>query len=375
MISQAIVEYGTVGAFHTDNIFELSENCNPDDVHSFEAQVDTTESSLTFIGDRFPNLRKLRLNNSIIPNVRDIGCSFVGLKFLSLARCGISDLSGISTLSSTLEELYLAFNNITDVADLLGMDSLKVLDLEDNQISDLSNIEFLTCCSGLKSLTLAGNPCVDDPEEYRTKVAKLVPNLIYLDEKRLKPKLPKKKGYDNNPRNCLSIVNEKVNDASFPIRPPTAEKVEKKKKLSRETKGREPIQEPVPQIREPINSSIREPGKSPIKDAAPSETSFKIQEPSMPPRPLKEKTVKIVEPKDDQEPYENDDEVIITEMLDDMIEDRPPTSRGNYENQFFKDKMEVPPRNRTSKGLKYRPHVITPRVRRIPGRCVSAARK
>ena len=356
MIDQVLLEYGTVGAFTTDDIFDLGGQCKEDEVHTLEAQVNTNEGTLTFIGDHFPNLRKLRLNNSVIQSIRDIGCSFVHLRFLSLARCGITSLCGITTLSSTIEELYLAFNNITDVSDLVGMDSLKVLDLEDNLISDLSNIEFLTCCTNLKSLTLAGNPCVEDPEAYRKQVAKLVPKLMYLDEKRLRPKSTKKKALEfMHPE---TISNERV----YQIREPSTSILVNECKDNNKVNSKKeelPIKEPPLPIREP-QPKVHEPTKS------------------SPSRPVKEPRVKIIEPpmdivEEEYDPYMNDDEIIITEMLNDMIDDRPPTSRGNYEKQFFKDKMEVPQRNRTSKGFKNKPHVITPRVRRV-GRCVSAAK-
>ena len=358
MIREAIIEYGTIGAFHIKDIYELGNTCKREDVHTFESQVDTTESTLTCIGDQFPNLRKLRLNNSVIYSIRDIGCTFSNLRFLSLARCGITSLTGISTISNTVEELYLAFNKITDVSDLMGMDSLQVIDLEENQISDLTNIEFLTCCEGLKLLTLTGNPCVDDPEEYRIKVAKLLPNLVYLDEKRLKPKLPKSKEEStprqNRIKNNSNLVENNV--SNFQVCEPKdnnqqVSNTKSKPKSNRVVRIHEPDDQPKPVAVHEPQYQIHEPTSS---------SAIQIKEPA--PR--------VVEP----EPYADDDEVIITEMLDDIIEDRPPTSRGNYEQRILKDKMEVPPkRNRTSKGIKFKPHVITPRVRR-QGRCVSSTK-
>jgi hypothetical protein len=156
------------------------------DITSLEALVDTREATLTMLGERCPNLEKFRLNNSIIPSIRDIGCTFIRLRYLWLPRCGISCLNGITTISRNLEELYLAFNAISDVSDLMGMEKLSVLDLEDNRIQDLSNIKFLTCCSGLKALTLSGNPCILGIRDYAREIAQMVPKLIYLDETRIR---------------------------------------------------------------------------------------------------------------------------------------------------------------------------------------------
>jgi hypothetical protein len=187
MITHVILDFdGTPEQIPGDEIYNYSGRTHFESLTSLEALVDTSEESLTALGDLFPNLEKFRLNNSIIPNVRDIGCSFSRLRFLWLPRCGLTSLNGISTLSQNLQELYVAFNQISDVSDLMGMDKLKILDLEDNKIQDLSNVQFLTCCPALKALTLAGNPCTFGIRDYAQEIARLVPNLIYLDETRIR---------------------------------------------------------------------------------------------------------------------------------------------------------------------------------------------
>jgi hypothetical protein len=57
-----------------------------------------------------------------------------------------------------LKELHLVFNTIRDVSHLLGMHRLRILDLEGNQISDVTSVELFGCSAGLRSLTLSGNP-------------------------------------------------------------------------------------------------------------------------------------------------------------------------------------------------------------------------
>jgi hypothetical protein len=143
--------------------------------------------TLSVLGGFFPHLEKLRLNNSLISSVRDISSSLSNLRYLWLAHCGLQSLDGISTISERLEELYLAFNRLTDLNELIGMSNLRVLDLEDNQIPDLAECEILQCCSSLKALTLAGNPGSSVPA-YRDRIHALLPQLTYLDEKRIKPK-------------------------------------------------------------------------------------------------------------------------------------------------------------------------------------------
>lgn len=159
-------------------------------VRSLEGIANTSEMTLSFLGEFFPGLQKLRLNNSVIPSIRDISTSLSKLRFLSLAHCGLSSLDGLSTLSDQLEEVYLAFNHISDVSELIGMSKLTVLDLEENEIESVEDCGLLACCSGLMALTLAGNPAAES-ETYREDVMKAIPHLRYLDEKRLRPRKPK----------------------------------------------------------------------------------------------------------------------------------------------------------------------------------------
>ncbi|XP_031553017.1 leucine-rich repeat-containing protein 56-like [Actinia tenebrosa] len=122
--------------------------------------VNTDEQSLGNFGAMLPNLVQLKLSNSVISTVRDLGTSLGNLKILWMSQCGLTDLDGISSLSS-LVELFVAFNDINDVSPVSMLDNLEVLDLEGNLIDDLSQVEFLSLCSSVKSLNLEGNPvCV-----------------------------------------------------------------------------------------------------------------------------------------------------------------------------------------------------------------------
>jgi Leucine-rich repeat (LRR) protein len=140
---------------------------------SLEAVADTSELSLTWLGDVLPNLEKLHLNNSVIASVRGSSHCLVGLRFLSLAQCGITSLNGIGTISPALEELYLAFNRISDLSELIGLSRLRVLDLDENCVARATEAEFLRCCPGLRALTLAGNPAAEAPT-YRADVLEAV---------------------------------------------------------------------------------------------------------------------------------------------------------------------------------------------------------
>ncbi|XP_064308486.1 leucine-rich repeat-containing protein 56 [Phalacrocorax carbo] len=159
-------------------------------VKSLEMQVDTRENSLGNFGAYLPNLRELKLNNSLLVSVRDLGTTLSHLHILWMARCGLSDLDGISSCSS-LKELYIAYNNISDLSQLTWLDHLKVLDLEGNNIEDINQMQYLGLCCKLSRLTVEGNliclkPNAESAEapdyNYRAEVKKLIPHLEYLDE-------------------------------------------------------------------------------------------------------------------------------------------------------------------------------------------------
>ncbi|KAM6393713.1 leucine-rich repeat-containing protein 56 isoform 2-T2 [Pluvialis apricaria] len=145
-------------------------------VKALEVRVDTRENSLGNFGAYLPNLRELKLNNSLLVSVRDLGTTLSHLHVLWMAHCGLSDLDGISSCSSLK---------------LTWLDHLEVLDLEGNNIEDINQMEYLGLCCKLSRLTVEGNliclkPNAESAEEpdynYRAEVKKLIPHLEYLDE-------------------------------------------------------------------------------------------------------------------------------------------------------------------------------------------------
>ncbi|XP_065695923.1 leucine-rich repeat-containing protein 56 isoform X1 [Patagioenas fasciata] len=159
-------------------------------VKILEMQVDTRENSLGNFGVYLPNLRELKLNNSLLVSVRDLGTTLSHLHIVWMACCGLSDLDGISSCGC-LKELYIAYNNISDLSQLPWLDHLEVLDLEGNDIEDINQMQYLGLCCKLSHLTVEGNliclkPNAESEEEpdynYRAEVKKLIPHLEYLDK-------------------------------------------------------------------------------------------------------------------------------------------------------------------------------------------------
>lgn len=310
MISNCILIFQNNEQDQADDLLSYSGDHDFTTLTSLEAKVDTRDFTLSFLGDTFPNIKKLRLNNSIIPSIRDIGCTLVSLRFLSLARCNISSLDGIATISQNLEELYLAFNNITDVCDLMGMEKLVIVDLEDNKITQLDNIEVLTLCTGLRALTMAGNPAAQEPN-YREKVKKLLPQLVYLDEKRLNPKVNKKATIPKEKSNKTTINNTELKAKNDKNSDQTSENtiisMAPVEILENDTKNSNLDTSSAPKIIQSFSKTEK------------SVTFADLPPPSVIPLDFSEGSLP-----------EHSHGDIMTEMVTDLVEERPPTSHGFY---------------------------------------------
>uniref|UniRef100_A0A0B7A2Z2 U2A'/phosphoprotein 32 family A C-terminal domain-containing protein n=1 Tax=Arion vulgaris TaxID=1028688 RepID=A0A0B7A2Z2_9EUPU len=158
-------------------------------VESLELKVDSRETSLGNFGSLLPNLVELKLNGSHIACVRDLGSSLRKLKVLWMTRCGLEELDGISAMSE-LKELYLEYNEISDVSPLSLLEHLEILDLEGNNIEDITQVQYLSLCPTLQNLALDGNPICVCPSpthdksgyDFRKTIKDLLPNLKILDD-------------------------------------------------------------------------------------------------------------------------------------------------------------------------------------------------
>ncbi|CAN9499464.1 unnamed protein product [Ophioblennius macclurei] len=159
-----------------------------------EVCVDTRSNSLGNFGAYMPRLVQLKLNNSSMVSVRDLGTTISHLQVLWMSRCSLPDLDGISNFTS-LQELYVAYNYLSDLSQVGMLENLKLLDLEGNDVDDLVQIQYLGLCGNLQRLTLEGNPVCSRPNptsvqmtddySYRAAVRELIPQLRYLDDVRV----------------------------------------------------------------------------------------------------------------------------------------------------------------------------------------------
>ena len=151
-----------------DTLRRLAGKSELKDIRFLQMTVDTSEQTLGDLGVRLPNIEQLRLSNSNITTLRDLGTALGKLRVMWLARSGLQELEGIGAFGM-LAELYVAFNGISDISPLTDMEQLQVLDLEANAIADPAQVQYLCDCTELHALTLEGNP-IAEGNDYRQQV-------------------------------------------------------------------------------------------------------------------------------------------------------------------------------------------------------------
>jgi hypothetical protein len=145
-----------------------------------DVQLDSVVQNVDSLGMHLPRLRHLRLSNSSIISIRELGTALSNLEVLWMSRCGLQEIDGITVISE-LQELYLPFNDIADVSQLKWLDGLSVLDLEGNALSTLEDVDELRGCHQLRDLTLQGNPVCALPQFTSASVLEMLPQLEFLD--------------------------------------------------------------------------------------------------------------------------------------------------------------------------------------------------
>uniref|UniRef100_A0A8C1Q8F3 Leucine-rich repeat-containing protein 56 n=1 Tax=Cyprinus carpio TaxID=7962 RepID=A0A8C1Q8F3_CYPCA len=188
----------------------LSGSDELQEVTSLEMCVDTREETLD-------NFAAAAYYSAYF--LRDLGTGLSLLQVLCLARCGLTDLEGISALSS-LKELYAAFNSISDLSPVSLLEDLELLDLEENEVEDQAQLWYLGRCVKLRTLSLEGNPVCTRPApgasevcgySYRSAVRELIPQLIFLDDVPVE---------EDKPQRCRTslqdwtLLRESIRDAS-----------------------------------------------------------------------------------------------------------------------------------------------------------------
>lgn len=71
---------------------------------------------------------------------------------------------------SLMQELYVAYNNVSDLSQLGMLENLQLLDLEGNNVDDIVQIQYLGLCGKLQTLSLEGNPVCAHPNPTAIQV-------------------------------------------------------------------------------------------------------------------------------------------------------------------------------------------------------------
>jgi len=166
-----------------DALRQLTGRDNLEEVDFLEMQVDAVSGSqrVETLGELLPNLTELRLNQSAVCSIRDLGISYRELRVLSLRQSQLQDLGGIVALS-VLEELYISFNDVRDLSPLCTHDALQVLDVEGNLIEDFEDIGGLQSLYTLRELTLNSNPVCKSEGFSRERVLEVLPQIEVLND-------------------------------------------------------------------------------------------------------------------------------------------------------------------------------------------------
>ena len=145
-------------------------------MNKLSIKINGSYGLLNQFGQRLTNLIYLKLNNSFIPSINDLGTNFSNLKIIQMNDCKLKDLGGIICFQH-LEVFEAKNNQISDLIELEMCMSLKKLDLENNLIENIQNIYFLSSLEGLIYLNLLKNPI----KNYEEKIKELLPNIKELN--------------------------------------------------------------------------------------------------------------------------------------------------------------------------------------------------
>jgi hypothetical protein len=163
---------------------------------------------LNQFGQRLVNLKFLKLNDSFIQSIDDLGSNFKNLKILQINNCKLKELSGIICFEQL--EIFEAKNNeISDLIELEMSTSLVKINLENNLIEDEQNIYFLSSLDNLEYINLRGNPI----KNYEKKLKELLPNLKEIDVQKeiCDDEDIYNNDYNNNNNDFSNNTNNKIN--------------------------------------------------------------------------------------------------------------------------------------------------------------------
>ena len=189
---------------------------------------------LNQFGTFLPELKSLKLNNSNILSFNDIGTNFNNIQCLQMKNCHLKNINGIICMQN-LEILDIEDNEVSDLLDIDMCNKLTKIVLKKNKISDGDNLTFLSSISNLEYVDIRNNPICEDNNNientlidvkvvlwndshnilFQDVVQKFDDNLYELNNKKQQNKIDNK--IEKEIDNLLKMNNIKNNESSVRI--------------------------------------------------------------------------------------------------------------------------------------------------------------
>lgn len=140
----------------------------------------------------FANLQEcetLSLSTNAIDRIGSLA-GMSKLKILSLGRNNIKKIEKLEEVSSTLEQLWISYNQVSSLDGIACCTNLTTLFMSNNQIKSFSDLDALATLDSLKEVLFVGNPMYDeaaDKDEARLRVLARLPQLMKIDGHLVKP--------------------------------------------------------------------------------------------------------------------------------------------------------------------------------------------
>lgn len=112
------------------------------------------------------------------------------LRILSLGRNNIKKIEKLDDVASTLEQLWISYNQIASLEGLQCLVNLSTLYMSNNKIKSFEELSKLATLPKLRDVLFVGNPMYDDlpdKNEARLHVLKHLPNVTKIDGEMVKP--------------------------------------------------------------------------------------------------------------------------------------------------------------------------------------------
>lgn len=132
---------------------------------------------------------KLSLSTNSIDRMTSLS-GMSRLRILSIGRNNIKKIEKLEDVSSTLEQLWISYNQISSLDGIACCTNLTTLYMSNNLIKAFQELQVLSPLNKLKEVLFIGNPMYDevsDNDEARIHVLSYLPQVTKIDGRIVKP--------------------------------------------------------------------------------------------------------------------------------------------------------------------------------------------